>query len=144
MTGMNLTSEAQKPAVHSDLPRFIPRIAARLLRCGAQEVLLFGSYAKGQQNRDSDVDIMVIFSGPVSQSTEYELRDLTGSSAIRIDLHALSCAKAYAGQSDPTSFLGSCLSAAKSLALTPGRRSILIPERRTNTRSALERTTLQA
>jgi predicted nucleotidyltransferase len=28
--------------------------------CDPEKIMLFGSYAKGQQNRDSDLDILVI------------------------------------------------------------------------------------
>jgi predicted nucleotidyltransferase len=107
-------------------PRFIRAMAARLMMCGdAQEVLLFGSYGKGQQNRDSDVDLMVIFSEPVTQRLQHELRDLVGSAAIRVDLHAVRRADALAARGDPAGFLGSCLTAAVSLALRPGMTSVL-------------------
>jgi predicted nucleotidyltransferase len=109
------------------LPRFIRAIAGRLLCCGAQEVLLFGSYAKGQQNRDSDVDFLVIYSKPVSQRVQHELRDLGGSWAINIDIHALGYEEALAAKAEPTSFLGSCLASSVCLVLRPGVTSVLAP-----------------
>jgi hypothetical protein len=52
---------------------------------------------------------MVIFSEPVTQPLQHELRDLLGSAAVRVDLHAVRRADALAVHADPAGFLGSCL-----------------------------------
>lgn len=116
------------PGVPVELPRFIHAMAERLLRSAqAQEVLLFGSYAKGLQNRDSDVDVLVICAEPVARAAHHELLDLLGMQAIRVDLHAVGRSEAVAAGGDPTAFLGSCLSSAVSLGLRPGITSVLAP-----------------
>ena len=39
----------------------LKRIAERLKReCGAQKVILYGSYARGEETADSDIDLLVI------------------------------------------------------------------------------------
>lgn len=126
MTGAREGGAVPPAGTGRELPRFIRAMAARLLLCGgAQEVLLFGSYAKGRQNRDSDVDLMVIFPEPVTQPLQHELRDLVGPAAVRVDLHAVCRADAVAARGDPAGFLGSCLTAAVSLELRPGLISVL-------------------
>jgi hypothetical protein len=43
---------------------------------------------------------MVIFSEPVTQPLQHELRDLLGSAAVRVDLHAVRRADALAVHAD--------------------------------------------
>jgi predicted nucleotidyltransferase len=42
------------------LPRFLPELCRRLAARGAQRIYLFGSWARGEADEDSDVDLVVI------------------------------------------------------------------------------------
>jgi predicted nucleotidyltransferase len=56
-------------------------------RYGVKEIGIFGSYVRGNQKRDSDVDILVDFTGSISLldfvHLENELSDLLG---VKVDL----------------------------------------------------------
>jgi predicted nucleotidyltransferase len=41
-------------------PRFLKRLCRRLVAAGAQRIYLFGSYARGEADADSDVDLVVL------------------------------------------------------------------------------------
>lgn len=44
-----------------DIPDLIKRISSRLKeQYGAKEVILFGSYARGEAGEDSDIDLLII------------------------------------------------------------------------------------
>jgi predicted nucleotidyltransferase len=76
--------------------------------CDPEKIILFGSYAKGQQNRDSDVDILVIddFRGS-SFLRDQELRQLLRTFPVRIDLHTATPQEAKSAK--PFSFLYSIM-----------------------------------
>jgi predicted nucleotidyltransferase len=42
------------------LPAFVSTLCERLVAAGAQQIYLFGSYARGEADADSDVDLVVI------------------------------------------------------------------------------------
>ena len=42
------------------LPDFLNELCRRLVAIGAQRIYLFGSYARGEADEDSDVDLVVI------------------------------------------------------------------------------------
>jgi len=79
--------------------------------CDPEKVILFGSYAKGQQNRDSDLDILVIgdFHGSWFLRNQ-ELRQLLHTCPVRIDIHVATSQELEAGAAKPFSFLNSVLS----------------------------------
>ncbi len=55
--------------------------------CRVHSLALFGSYAKGEQRMDSDIDMLVEFSEPVGffdfMGLEFHLTDLLG---VKVDL----------------------------------------------------------
>lgn len=79
--------------------------------CDPEKILLFGSYAKGQENADSDVDILVIgdFQGS-SFLLEQELRQLLHSSPLRMDIHIATQGEIETEVLKPHGFLSSILS----------------------------------
>ncbi len=62
-------------------------IKSHLLKQNADKIGIFGSYARNEQNRDSDLDVLVSFSDRKSLldlvRIERELSELTG---IKVDL----------------------------------------------------------
>ena len=87
------------------------RITALLLSaCEPDHIILFGSYAKAQQNIDSDLDLLVIgdFRGPAFL-LERELRQVLHGLPIHIDLHVATPQEVAAESSKPFGFLGSIL-----------------------------------
>lgn len=79
--------------------------------CDPEKIILFGSYAKGQQNRDSDVDILVIgdFRGS-SILRDQELRQLLHTFPVRIDVHIATTQEVEAVTAKPFSFLNCVVS----------------------------------
>lgn len=62
-------------------------IVMNLRREGAKEIALFGSYAKKQQNRKSDVDILVEFKKKKSLLNLVRIeRELSEEAGIKVDL----------------------------------------------------------
>jgi predicted nucleotidyltransferase len=84
--------------------------------CDPETVLLFGSYARGQENRDSDLDILVI--GDFRESPYlrgHEVRELLRRYAIRIDLHLVTPEEVAAACHEPHGFLNSALASGQIL-----------------------------
>lgn len=78
--------------------------------CNPEEVLLFGSYAKGLATLDSDIDILVIADFAESPHLRrYEVHQLLSRYPIRIDLHLLTPRELAEAEEAPWSFPG-CLS----------------------------------
>jgi predicted nucleotidyltransferase len=73
------------------MTRTVARLVDLIVRsCDPDEVVLFGSHAKGLAGRDSDLDVLVI--GPFRQSIylrAQEIEDLVADFPIRVDLHLL-------------------------------------------------------
>lgn len=84
--------------------------------CGPEKIILFGSYAKGQQNLDSDLDILVIgdFRGSFFLR-EQELRQLLHTCPVRIDIHIATAQELRAELAKPFSFLSSVVSSGRVL-----------------------------
>lgn len=79
--------------------------------CDPEKIILFGSYAKGQQNRDSDLDLLVI--GDFRGSwylRDQELRQLLHTCPVHIDVHVATAQEVEAESAKPFSFLNSVLS----------------------------------
>lgn len=84
--------------------------------CDPEKIILFGSYAKGQQNLDSDLDILVI--GGFRDSLflrEQELRQLLHACPVRIDIHIATAREVGVELAIPFSFLGSVVSSGRVL-----------------------------
>lgn len=79
--------------------------------CDPEKIILFGSYAKGQQNCDSDVDILVIGDfGGSSFLRNQELRQLLHSCPIPIDIHVATMEEIEAESGKLFSFMNSVIS----------------------------------
>ena len=79
-------------------------------------IVLFGSYAKGQENSESDLDILVI--GDIRTSRillSQELRQLVYGFPIRIDLHFITPEEVKDEMRSPYGFLSSALASGVSL-----------------------------
>ncbi len=87
-------------------------LTERIVRsCDPDRIVLFGSYAKGQQHIDSDVDLLVIGAfadSPYLRGTE--LRQSLQGYPIRIDLHLVTPAELAVESRKPFGFLNSVLS----------------------------------
>jgi len=78
-------------------PQFIAEAAQRLVaRAGhPAKVILFGSYARGEADNASDLDLMVVEQGLTDRAQEYlRLREAIGHSGVGVDLILVS-AKDY-------------------------------------------------
>jgi predicted nucleotidyltransferase len=80
--------------------------------CDADEVLLFGSYAKGMQRVDSDVDLLVLCDHPRPEALKYEISDLLVRFPVSVDVHVMSRSSVPSAWDDRGGFLHSILSSA--------------------------------
>lgn len=79
--------------------------------CDPEKVVLFGSYAKGQQDADSDVDILVIDDFQGSRFLlDQELKQLLHGCPVHIDLHVATSLEVDTESTKPFGFLSSVLS----------------------------------
>jgi predicted nucleotidyltransferase len=101
------------------LDRVLGRLTALIVRaCDPERIVLFGSCAKGLQNVESDLDILVIghFHGsPFLRGVE--LRQLLIGYPIRVDLHLVTPGEMDAEAGKPFGFLTSVLASGKDLYL---------------------------
>lgn len=76
--------------------------------CDPDEIVLYGSYAKGNDRLDSDLDLLVIgeFMEPRFLCAQ-EIEDLLDFYPIRIDLHLVTPGEIAARSGKPFSFLNS-------------------------------------
>lgn len=95
--------------------RALRSITALIVRCCDPEaVLLFGSFAKGQDNLDSDLDLLVI--GDFRDSPYLrglEVRELLRRYPIRIDLHLVTPEEVAIELRKPHGFLSSVLASGR-------------------------------
>jgi predicted nucleotidyltransferase len=77
--------------------------------CDPETIVLFGSYAKGQQNADSDLDILVIGDFGHSFLQCQELKGLLHYCMVPIDIHIVTPEEAATGLRKPYGFLDSVL-----------------------------------
>ncbi len=117
------------------LPRFITALAESVVSvCDPDELLLFGSYAKGLHNRYSDVDLLAVLDRPATATLRGEIRDATACVPLPVDVHLHSYQELCQIAADPNGFHGSILTCAKSLYRAPGVLSILdLPPTRART-----------
>jgi predicted nucleotidyltransferase len=97
------------------LERALRSITALIVQCCDPEaVLLFGSFAKGQDNLESDLDILVV--GDFRESPYlrgHEVRQLLWRYPIRIDLHLVTPEEVAAESRKPYGFLSSALAGSR-------------------------------
>jgi predicted nucleotidyltransferase len=102
--------------VRRPIPPFIRVVVDRVVTaCDPEEVLLFGSFAKGLQNRHSDIDLLIVLSNSPSPRQQDEITDAAACVPLHVDLllHTRrTLAEAHEQQHD---FLGSVLRSAVSL-----------------------------
>ncbi|MFZ3158862.1 MAG: nucleotidyltransferase domain-containing protein [Rhodoferax sp.] len=70
-------------------PEHIAEAARRLIARAAHpaKVILFGSYARGEADEASDLDLMVVEQGLTDKANEYlRLREAVGHAGVGIDL----------------------------------------------------------
>jgi predicted nucleotidyltransferase len=78
--------------------------------CDPETVVLFGSLAKGQENADSDLDVLVIGDFRESRFRRgQEVRELLHRYPIRIDLHFVSPEEVARASQRPFGFVSSAL-----------------------------------
>jgi uncharacterized protein len=53
--------------------QYIPLIVEELKKAEPEKIILFGSYAYGEPNEDSDIDLLVIKDIPISKVRDYRL-----------------------------------------------------------------------
>lgn len=88
--------------------------------CDPQKIILFGSYAKGQQNCDSDLDILVIGNFQGSRFLlGQEIQQLLHGSPIHIDLYIATPWEVDTESIKPFGFLSSVLASGVVLYLSP-------------------------
>jgi predicted nucleotidyltransferase len=90
--------------------------------CDPDEILLFGSFAKGSADVDSDVDLIIVGTfGPRQALVEREVRDLLTQFPLKMDVLFLSPQQVTAAGANPHSFFGSALSSVRSLYRKEGQ-----------------------
>lgn len=70
-------------------PEYIAETARRLVAQAGHpvKVILFGSYARGEADDASDLDLMIVEQGLTDRAKEYlRLREAIGSSEVGVDL----------------------------------------------------------
>ncbi|MFI6858173.1 nucleotidyltransferase domain-containing protein [Streptomyces sp. NPDC050416] len=107
------------------MPQFVARLAERLVRaCDPDEVLLFGSYAKGTAGRASDVDFLVVLRRPPSVALEHAAAGCTRG-AVPVDTLLLAREELVALARDEYGFIGGAIRSAQPLYVRPGTKSVL-------------------
>jgi uncharacterized protein len=95
-------------------PRSVTELIIRC--CDLEAVLLSESSVRGQENRDSDLDILVI--GDFRESPYlrgHEVRELLRRYAIHIDLHLVTPEEVASASGQPHGFLSSVLASCETL-----------------------------
>ena len=108
------------------LLQFISVLARYIVAaCDPDELLLFGSYAKGLQNRYSDIDLLAVLDRPVTAALRNEICDATACVPLPVDVHVHTRQELAQLTSDPYGFYASILISARSLYRRPGVLSII-------------------
>ena len=79
------TTQAKAPEVPwAVTPEKIAAAVKRIVEVGnPKKVILFGSAARGETHRDSDVDLLVVTGNEVSNPRQESVRDADGSALVR-------------------------------------------------------------
>jgi predicted nucleotidyltransferase len=109
------------------VPRFVMRIAEQVgAAAAADEVLLFGSYAKGRQDVHSDVDLVVVLSRLPNPALRMAAEDAARGHPLNVDVlvheHSALIADVAA---QPLGLLDSALRHAITVFRRPGVVSVL-------------------
>ncbi|MHA7291287.1 nucleotidyltransferase domain-containing protein [Arthrobacter sp. MDT3-24] len=91
-----------------------------VMHCDPDQILLFGSWAKGTAHHNSDIDILVI--GPFTAPRWARARGLEGSLRelpIEVDLHMLTPAEYETGRAKPHFYLNTLGETAMSIYRRP-------------------------
>jgi predicted nucleotidyltransferase len=84
--------------------------------CDPDEILLFGSFAKGTATVHSDIDVMVVGEfGPRRRAVERAVTEAMLRMPIKVDVLVLAPAEVDQARRAPHSFPGSALLSSKSL-----------------------------
>jgi uncharacterized protein len=86
--------------------------------CQPERVVLFGSVARGDTRKDSDLDLLVVWktdSSPNSRERRINLRDMLGFLPISLDLLTCTSTEFQAALQDPKSFTTHIMSEGKTL-----------------------------
>lgn len=79
-----------------DRSGIIDRIAQALKQQGATKVAIFGSYARGEERPDSDIDVIVEFSETKSLLELVKIeRELYETLGVKVDLLTEKCISPY-------------------------------------------------
>jgi predicted nucleotidyltransferase len=109
-----------------ETPSFLRRLAAAVARgCTADEVLVFGSFAKGSWHRSSDIDLIVVLDSDVLPRHQLAAAVAAGCVPMRVDVLLTTRERMRVAQGDPYGFAGSALRHARSVWLRPGGESVL-------------------
>jgi uncharacterized protein len=93
--------------------RIVEQMVELIVRCcDPDEVLLFGSHAKGTPTRDSDVDLLVLCETPNRRALQHEIADLLAPFPIGVDVHILATSRVDEEWADRGSFIQSILASA--------------------------------
>ena len=95
----------------------IHRVAKRLGRAaGAEQVILFGSYARGEATEDNDVDLLIIADSPLPRfKRSRSLYALLRPYPFSLDLLVYTPQEIESGQQSPLSFVSTVLREGKTL-----------------------------
>ena len=87
-TQLSDETEADTMAPAEDIPTRLARLKPRLERgYPISELGIFGSYARGEQHSDSDLDVLVAFEEPVTLFDLVRLEnELTDELGVEVDL----------------------------------------------------------
>lgn len=93
-------------------PRIIETIRDLVVDCcDPEQIILFGSYAKGMANRESDVDLIVIGEFTASRwLRNRELLDLLSPLPVKVDAHLMTKLEVENESRAPHSFMSAALS----------------------------------
>jgi uncharacterized protein len=120
-----MSGPAGRPAERPVEPALAEPVLATIVEtilghCDPDQILLFGSWAKGLADRNSDIDILVI--GPFTASRwirDRELRDVLRDIPIEVDLHLLTPDEYSLGRARAHSYLNTLKETSRSLYRRP-------------------------
>ncbi|MEX2961166.1 nucleotidyltransferase domain-containing protein [Microbulbifer sp. TYP-18] len=94
------------------VPRFIQKVAGRIReRTDPDLIVLFGSYAKGEANIRSDVDLLILGRFPSQGRREDELTGIAYGFPVGFDFHCVTEKEIARDLRDPGTFYHSVFSA---------------------------------
>ncbi|GAA4469200.1 nucleotidyltransferase domain-containing protein [Phytohabitans houttuyneae] len=107
-------------------PALAAVVDAVVTHCDPDEIVLFGSWAKGTTHRYSDIDILVI--GPFTASPwlrDRELREALRELPVAVDLHLLTPREMAVESARPHTYLNTLRETSQRVYLRTGRPTSL-------------------